>query len=136
MYTRHGSARRLAIWLVLSPLAGLAFPGCGGGSGSSPSTGGQRGAPSLLLTVTPATVTVAVFPYTTFIVSVNASESGTTATPTITLRALPAGVTTSSTFPMSVPSNGANIVFTTSWTIVPGTFNIAISGAAGTATTT
>ncbi len=130
MYART-SALSAAICLGL--LAGTTLVGCGGqtGSGSSPA---PTPAPSLSLIATPATVKVS--PSVSFSVTVTASAFDTTATPTITLGTLPAGLTTTSTFPMSVPSGAATIVFTTSATIAPGSFTVAISGTAGTATAT
>ena len=110
----------------------LVLAGCGGGGGG---TGGSTSPaqPALTLGV-PSNVTVA--PGLSFFVTITAVETGTTATPTVSLGALPAGVTTSSTFPISVPSAGVNLFFSTSSAIAAGSVAIPITGTAGTATAT
>lgn len=117
----------LPFCLVLLMTAG--WVGCGGGSSSG---GGSTSA--LSLSVSPTTLIVSASD--SFFVTVEATESGTSATPMISLGTLPAGLSTTSTFPMSVPAGGATIDFTTSRSIAPGNLTIPVSGTAGSATTT
>jgi IPT/TIG domain-containing protein len=127
----------LQFWLVLFLF--ISFAGCGGGGtggGSTPITPPPP-APTLTLAISQ----VSSFPLIiaasdSFFVTVTATASGTSATPTITLGTLPAGLSTSSTFPMSVPSGGANVYFTTSSSIAAGSDTISISGTAGGASAT
>ena len=44
---------------------------------------------------------------------------------------LPLGLTTTTTFPMTIPAEGATLKFTTASTIAPGNYNISIIGTAG-----
>lgn len=123
-----------AVYLGLA-IAGIGFAGCGGGGGASASSPSTP-VPAAYLSLTADPSTAIVSPNDTFSVAIRANENGTTATPTITLGTLPAGLTTTSTFPMSVPAGGATIVFTTSATITTGTFTVAVAGTAGAATAT
>jgi hypothetical protein len=50
------------------------------------------------------------YPSSTFTVTVGAGTN-TSSTPSVTSISLPAGFTTSATFPLSVPSGGAQISF-------------------------
>jgi hypothetical protein len=82
----------------------LAGCGSGGSPGGTSGSGGGTTAATLALSASPASLIVTASD--AFFVTVTASESGTSATPTISLGTLPAGLTTTSTFPMSVPSGG------------------------------
>ena len=122
----------------LGLLAGLftaaALTSCGGHASSGATNGGGTPSASLSLSVSSSTLTV--YPGTSFSVQVTASEYGTTATPTITIGALPAGLTTAQTFPLSIPSPGAFITFTASSGIAPGSYAVSFAGTAGSATAT
>jgi len=118
----------LAAGLILAAST-FVMNGCGGGGGS---TAPPLQTVALSLSVNPASATIAA--NDAFFVTVTAQESGTTATPAITLGTLPAGLSTTATFPMSVPSGGATIFFTTSSAIATGNASVAISGSVGSAT--
>jgi hypothetical protein len=133
MYARTWA---LSAVICFSFLAGIALVGCGGQANSSPSQTPSPPAPTPTLSLSATPNAVSVTPGVSFHITVMASESATTATPMIILGTLPAGLTTASTFPMSVPSGGATIAFTTSATIPAGSFTVAVSGTASTATTT
>jgi hypothetical protein len=78
---------------------------CGGGGGASFGGGGNNPPPPTLnLTASPSSVIV--FANNSFTVNVSASTNATE-TPTVTLATLPQGVSTSTKFPLSVPSGGA-----------------------------
>jgi len=118
----------LPLWLVF--LMAAVLTGCGGGG-----TGGGSTPPpttTLSLTVSPSSLLIS--QSDSFFVTVTATATGTTATPTIALGTLPAGLTTTSMFPMSVPSGGATIYFSTSSSIAAGSDTVSISGTAGSAT--
>lgn len=117
----------------LASLAAAFLIGCGGGGASTGGGGSTGGSPeTLALSASPSSLTVSAGD--AFFVTVTASESGTSATPTISLGTLPAGLSTTSTFPMSIPPNGAVVNFTTSSSIAPGNIAVSISGSVGTAT--
>jgi len=102
---------------------------CGGGGGGG---GGGNGAPPFLdLSVSPDSTTT--YPSSTFSVQVKASTN-TAATPTLTSVTLPSGITTSATFPVSIPSGGVSITFQTSATIAAGTYTITLNGQAASVT--
>ena len=103
--------------------------GCGGGGGTGAGGGSTA---TLYLTATPSAATIN--PGVSFSVIVVATGSGTNATPSILLGTLPAGITTSATFPMNVPTSGARVRFTASSSLVSGTYSIKFSGTAGSAT--
>lgn len=124
----HGGViRKSALFLLV-----IAMIGCGGGGSAGNHGGGGDLLPTLSLSVSPANPTI--YSGVSFSVLVTATESGITATPTITLGSLPAGLSTSSVFPMSVPKSGATIGFTTSTSIAPGNYSVPISGTADSAT--
>jgi len=104
--------------------------GCGGGTGG----GASSPPPTLSLSVTPSTSTVNAG--SSFYVTVTATATNAQTLPTITLGALPAGITTSAFFPMSVPAAGATINFNAAWSLAAGNDTISISGSASTATAT
>ncbi|MGH9343328.1 MAG: IPT/TIG domain-containing protein, partial [Terriglobia bacterium] len=118
-------------------LVAAALTGCGGGRGGNSvpvPTPTPTPTATLSLSASPSSLTVTASD--AFFVTVTATESGTSATPTISLGTLPAGLSTTSTFPMSVPAAGAVINFTTSSSIAPGNVTVPISGAASSATAT
>jgi hypothetical protein len=118
---------------VVTIMAGCGGSGTSGGSGGAGGSGGTTTA-TLALSATPTSLIVTASD--AFFVTVTASESGTTATPSISLGTLPAGLTTISTFPMSVPSGGATIYFATSSSIAAGSISVPVTGSAGGATAT
>lgn len=127
--------------LFLSPFVVIlivgALSGCGSGGGTEGGGGtGGGSTPTPMLTVSVNPASPAVTPGDSFFVTVYAITTGTTATPTVSLGTLPAGLTTTSTFPMTVPTLGARINFATSGTIAAGTITVPVSAAAGTVTAT
>jgi hypothetical protein len=98
----------------------------GNGGGSSPST------PTLSLSLQSTSLTTT--PGTSFSVLVTASTN-TSATPIISLGTLPAGLSCSNTFPLTIPASGASLNFITAPSIADGNYSIAVNGQADTATT-
>lgn len=117
---------KLSVCMVLLTAAIIA--GCGGIA----TVGGPSSSPTLSLSVVPTSPIIS--SSDSFFLTVYARETVTSATPSISLGTLPAGLTTTSTFPMNVPSGGATINFTTSSSIATGDIAISISGTAGGAT--
>ncbi|MBZ5531785.1 MAG: IPT/TIG domain-containing protein [Acidobacteriia bacterium] len=105
---------------------------CGGGSSQPGSVGGGNGPGILSISVTPNPLLIV--PNSTITVTVKAS--GGSGTPSVTLGTLPAGLTTSTTFPLSVPAGGAPITLVAAANLAVGNFVIALNGQAGSATTT
>ena len=104
---------------------------CGGGGSATGPSGGSAPATLYLLTQ-PASPTV--YAGTTFLLKLTASVSGSASTPSVTLGSLPAGLTTTDTFPMSIPSGGQIIGFQVDPAMAAGSYNFTISGTAGSAT--
>ena len=125
MVWRNPGGRSLLSLLGL--LAQIALTACGGGGGSSP----PPITPTLTLTASPGTLTV--YDGTTFNIAVTASTN-TGITPTVTLGQLPAGLTSPTTFPLSVPVSGAQITFVADKTLQAGTYHVSIAGTSGSAT--
>jgi hypothetical protein len=132
-YTDGDLAMKDAGWFGLF-IFGLvcAFPitSCGGGGGSSSPTPTPN--PALAITVSSGNFTV--YAGTTFSLTVTATATGTMATPTVTLGTLPAGFSSTSSFPMSVTTSGAQITLICANTVTPGSYPISIAGNAGSAT--
>lgn len=124
---RHGRVALFCGLLISFLLSG----GCGGGGNS----GGPTPAPTSQLQLSFSPTTMNVNAGSAFQVTVTAWESGTTATPTISLGTLPSGLSSSSSFPMSVPSSGAVINFSAASNISTGNYKIPFNGTAGSATT-
>jgi hypothetical protein len=72
-----------------------------------------------------------VYANTSFSVFLSASEISTTAIPTVTLGALPSGITLTSPASISIPPAGAALSFTASASVAPGTYSIPVTGQAG-----
>lgn len=104
---------------------------CGGGSNGI-SSDNPANQPTLTLTVQPNPVLLN--PGTSVVVNIIATETNTTTTPILSLGQLPSGVTASGTFPMSIPPNGVTITFQASQSVALGSYSVALSGQAGTAT--
>ncbi len=102
--------------------------GCGGG-GSSQSTP----PPSATLALSESPASPKVYAGTTFTINVSAVATGTTATPTVTLGALPAGLSSTTAFPLSVPSSGAQIALVADKSLAAGSYTVPIKGIAGAA---
>lgn len=118
-------------WAIGSLIPGLLM-GCGGGSGTTTGTGGSGNPPpSLTLSVSPSSPVV--YPSSTFTLTVTASESGTTAAPSLTLGTLPAGITTNASLPMSIPATGATINFSVGASAAAGNYAIPMKATAGSA---
>jgi hypothetical protein len=103
---------------------------CGGG-GSASTPGPPSG--SLSVTVTPSSVVL--LPNSSVVVDVNVQASNISPTPTVTLSNLPSGLTTTTTFPLSVPANGASIKLQASANAASGQYTLTLAGQAGSATT-
>ncbi|HTU35312.1 MAG TPA: IPT/TIG domain-containing protein [Candidatus Acidoferrum sp.] len=80
--------------------------------------------------MSPSSITV--YPSSTWTVQVAATTNASVA-PTVSLGSLPSGITSSTTFPLSVPSGGAAITFQSASTLAPGAYTLVINGQAGTA---
>lgn len=118
--------------LVLVEVAGCGGGGTTGGGGGGSTGGGGNPPPTLNLAFSPTSVTVN--PGVSFPITIQSVTSGTSATPTVTLGTLPAGLSTTTAFPLSVPASGATINLTAAGSTVPGTYTISASGSAGSAT--
>lgn len=112
----------IAFLLGIFALAGIS--GCGGGGGTSGGGGGGTNPPpvTLLASFTPRKLSVN--PGTTFPVNVQVSVSGSASTPSITLGTLTTGFTTTSAFPLSVPSQGTTIQLTVASSVAAGNYSI------------
>ncbi len=114
----------LVVFCALS--LSLSVVSCGGSGSSS-----QPPPPSLSLTASPNPLVI--YPSSSFTVKVSATTNTSTA-PTITSVQLPSGITTITTFPLTVPSDGVSITFQTASTITAGTYTLMFAGVAGPAT--
>jgi hypothetical protein len=112
----------LALALALLTIA------CGG------SQSGGGGGSSATLTLSYKPPNMAAYPGTTFLLNVTANATGTSAAPTISLGILPAGITTTTSFPLNVSTSGTNIDFEIAATVAAGSCSIPITGTAGPAT--
>jgi hypothetical protein len=117
-----------AKWLSLLAVSLVLLAACGGGSSTPPVP------PTLTLSTNPDALTG--YPNTSFSVTVTATTTGTAATPTVNLGPLPTGLTTSTAFPLAVPSVGATISFAADATLTPGSYSITLNGQADAATAT
>lgn len=118
-------------FLVLIIVAvSVALSSCGGGA--SGTTGGGPKPGTLILNVSPSAFTI--LPSSSITLEVTASESNTTATPTVTISGLPAGLTAGGTFPLTIPTGGTSITLQSAATIAAGTYSVMVNGQAGSAT--
>lgn len=101
---------------------------CGGGGG-----GTTPPPPSFTLTASPSSVLVSQGSTSTPVqISVQA-VNGFQGTVSVSLQGLPAGVTASPTFPLSISAGGSQAVtFTISNTVAPGNYNVTFAGSRGT----
>lgn len=114
------------VWRSAIALLSMAFflVSCGGGSSSSsppPNPG------TLTLSATPSSLSV--FPSSTFMLKVTASTFNTSGAPTLTSITAPAGITTTASLPLTIPSSGALLTLQMSSSVVAGT--LTINGQAG-----
>jgi hypothetical protein len=72
-----------------------------------------------------------VYASTSFSVVLSEAEINTTAIPTVTVGALPSGITLTSPASISIPPSGATLSFTASASVAPGTYTIPVTGQAG-----
>ena len=124
---------KLVLGLVIVFACGVIslLTGCGGSQ-----NGGSGGVSNGFLTLTYDPQSPAVYPSTTFLVNIKALTQGISRTPTITLGTLPSGISTTASFPMSVPSTGATIDFEVAPSVTAGGYSIVINGTAGSASST
>jgi len=118
-------------WLPALALAALVASCGGGGGGGNGGGGGSTQTPYMYLTATPESFVT--YPSSSFTALVRVS-SNSSATPTLTSITLPAGVTTSASFPLTVPNTGASLTFQTSASVAGGAYEVTINGAAGSLT--
>jgi hypothetical protein len=121
--------------LVIASLGGLCalnaslfLASCGSSGGGSRSS-----TPYLSLNASPDQLTI--YPNTTFNVLVTATTN-TSSIPTLAQPQLPSGITTTTTFPVTIPTGGVSISFQTSPTIAPGNYTLTLNGQAGSASAT
>jgi hypothetical protein len=119
--------RNLLSTIVISAATVLASCGGGGTTGGGPKPG------TLILNVSPSAFTL--LPSSSITLEVTASESNTTATPTVTISGLPTGLTAGGTFPLTIPTGGTSITLQSAATIAAGTYSVMVNGQAGSATT-
>src|SRR5260370_6902224 len=104
----------------------LLLTSCGGSGGAS-----QPPPPSLSLTASPNAVSIS--PSDSFSIKVTATTN-TSSIPTLVAVQLPSGITTTTTFPMTIPDGGATISFQSSPTITAGTYSPLVPGEPGSLT--
>ena len=113
----------------------VAFPllsGCGGGGSSQvPTPPAGPPPPSLQISAQPGTVQIVPGNSATF--TLYAYETNDTTTPTVTMGPLPTGVTTTTVFPLQVPSGGAMVTLQADPAAPTGEFQLQFSGQAGAA---
>ena len=108
--------------------------GNGGNGGGDGGNGGGSPPATLSLSASPASLTVP--DGSEFSVNVTAQARGTSATPSVTLGQLPPGLSSTTTFPLSVPTGGAEITFVAAAALTAKTYTISLNGSAGTASAT
>ena len=107
---------------------------CGGGQSGGSGNGSGGGGSSAFLTLSYNPQPLDAYPGTTFLLNVTANATGTSASPTISLGTLPTGITTTTIFPLTVPRSGAIVDLEIAPTLSTGSYTIALSGTAGSAT--
>jgi hypothetical protein len=85
------------------------------------------------LVVSPSAATI--YPSSSFTVLVTASTNSSSQ-PSLSSVALPAGITTTASFPLSIPSGGVSIHFQTSSGIAAGSYTLTFSGSVGSVSST
>jgi hypothetical protein len=78
---------------------------------------------------------IILLPSTSVTVIVTAANSNTSANTTVTVGPLPTGITTTASFPLTIPPEGSPITFQASPTISTGNYKITLTGQAGSLTT-
>jgi hypothetical protein len=126
------SPTMLRTWAVRCASVGLLMILCSCGSGSGTEGGGGGTQYYVSLNFSPSSITV--YPNSTWTVVVTAATN-TSLTPTVSLGTLPFGITSTTPFPLAVPSVGAPITFQSASTLASGSYTIVVNGQAGTATT-
>lgn len=106
----------------------LLLVACGGGA-----NGGGGSPPVLPYVSFTVPSPIYIYPNTPFTLNVTANTN-TSATPQITSIQVPSGITTTTSFPMAVPSGGVAISFQVSPTLTDGNYTLNLSGSAGSAT--
>jgi hypothetical protein len=102
---------------------------CGGGGGG----GGTPPPIQLAIVVTPSAATI--YPSSSFTVLVTASTNSSSQ-PSLTSVTMPAGITTTESFPLAIPSGGVSIQFQTSSSIAAGNYTLTFSGTLGSMSST
>jgi hypothetical protein len=109
----------------------LFFFSCGSGGSSSPPP--PPPPPYLSLTASPGAVTLT--SAGNFSTTVKASTNASS-TPTLTSVTLPSGITTTTTFPLTISSAGTQINFQADSTLADGSYVLTLNGQAGSVTAT
>src|ERR1700722_3362362 len=104
---------------------------CGGGSSSG---GGGSNPGALSLSINPPSPTM--LAGSTLTVSVVASELGVSATPSVTSAQLPAGITTTTSFPLPIAPGGTALTLQTATNLAAGSYKIVLTGVAGSVSAT
>ncbi len=138
--TKFMSATQLQATLLASDVAspgtaqiGVSNPAPGGGTSSTtqPLTIVSP-PPSLTLNASPNPLLV--YPNSTVTLQIGAQTKNTSAIPSVTLGPLPPGITTTTTFPLAIPTGVASINFQVDSTIAAGnSYNLAVFGQADSA---
>lgn len=119
-------SRTLSTLLVAMSLSWM-LASCGGGVNSQ----SPPPPPFLSLAASPNSLTI--YPNTSFVVTVTASTDQQV-TPSLTAAELPAGITTTTTFPVPIPFGGVAISLQTDGTLTGSNYTLTFSGQAGAAT--
>jgi hypothetical protein len=119
---------RRTVLFVLGISGACLVTACGGG-GSSSQTSPQQ---PFAIAVSPAVQTI--YAGQTFSVTVTATGNRSNLMPSVTPGSLPAGLTSTTTFPLSIPAGGAKITFVAGNSLAAGVYAISLKATAGTAT--
>ncbi len=126
---RSSGSFRSTLWPGLFLAVVLSCASCGGGGGG----GGTPPPIQLALVVSPSAATI--YPSSSFTVLVTASANSSSQ-PSLTSVTLPAGITTTASFPLDIPSAGVSIHFQTSSGIAAGSYTLTFSGSVGSISST
>lgn len=108
----------LLLSVVLSSCAS-----CGGG-------GGNSSPPPIQFAIIVSPTAATIYPSSAFTVLVTASTNSSSQ-PSLTSVTLPAGISTTASFPLAIPSGGVSVQFQTSSSIAAGNYTLKFSGSLG-----